>query len=121
MFHFPGAGGSVQANLDRWYEQFIQPNGRPSAEAAKVKTSEHNGLEQTTVDLSGTFLQTTTPMGPQSEEKPDYRMLAGVIETPSGPWFVKVIGPAKTVAHWEKSFYEFMASIKPAPQKSHGS
>jgi hypothetical protein len=113
VFHFRGAGGSVQANLDRWYSQFIQPDGRLSAEVAEVKTAERNGLKQTTVDLSGTFLQSTTPMGPQSEEKPNYRMLAGVIETPSGPWFIKITGPGKTVAHWEKSFYDFMASVKP--------
>ncbi len=113
VFHFEGAGGSVEANLNRWYDQFIQPDGRASAKAAKVKTSEHNGLKQTTVDLSGTFRQTTTPMGPESEEKPNYRMLAGVIETPSGPWFVKITGPGKTVTHWEKSFYEFMRSVRP--------
>jgi hypothetical protein len=101
VFHFRGAGGTVDANLNRWYGQFVQPDGRPSAEAAKVKTAERNGLKQTTVDLSGTFVQSTTPMGPVSAEKPNYRMLAGVIETASGPWFIKITGPEKTVAHWE--------------------
>jgi hypothetical protein len=110
--HFPGSGGSVEANLSRWYEQFIQPDGRPSSAVAKVNKAEHNGFQQTTVDVSGTFSQTTTPMGPTGGDMPNYRMLGGVIETPVGPWFVKLIGPEKTVAHWEKSFYEFMKSFR---------
>lgn len=110
--HFPGTGGSVEANLSRWYDQFIQPDGRPSSAVAKVNKAEHNGFQQTTVDLSGTFSQTTTPMGPTGGDMPNYRMLGGVIETPVGPWFVKLIGPEKTVAHWEKSFNEFMKSFR---------
>jgi hypothetical protein len=39
-------------------------------------------------------------------------MLGGVIDTPVGPWFVKLIGPEKTVERWEKSFYEFMKSFR---------
>ncbi|UCG52004.1 MAG: hypothetical protein JSW58_00165 [Candidatus Latescibacterota bacterium] len=116
VFHFPGAGGSVEANLERWYRQFIQSDGKPSAAAAKLRRDEHHGLKQTTVDLSGTFRQTTTPMGPESEDKPNFRMLAGVVETSAGPWFVKVIGPERTVAHWEQTFYEFMKSFKPESQ-----
>ena len=110
--HFPGSGGSVEANLSRWYEQFIQPDGRPSSAVAKVNKAEHHGFQQTTVDVSGTFSQSTTPMGPTSEDKTNYRMLGGVIETPVGPWFVKLIGPEKTVARWEKSFYEFMKTFR---------
>lgn len=111
--HFPGTGGSVEANLNRWYEQFAQPDGRPSSAAAKSNKAKHHGFQQTTVDVSGTFSQTTTPMGPVSEEKPNFRMLGGVIETPLGPWFVKLVGPEPTVARWEKSFYEFMKSFRP--------
>ena len=111
--HFPGGGGSVEANLHRWYDQFVQPDGRPSSAVARVNKSEHHGLQQTTVDLSGTFQQSTTPMGPVSEEKLGFRMLGAVVETPAGPWFVKLIGPERTVARWEKSFYEFMTSFRP--------
>ena len=51
--------------------------------------------------------------GEPGDEIANYRMLGGVVETPGGPWFAKLIGPEKTVAHWEKSFYEFMNSFKP--------
>ena len=108
----PGDRRERRGQSNRWYEQFVQPDGRPSSAVAKVNKAEHNGLQQTTVDVSGTFSQTTTPMGPKSEEKPNFRMLGGVIETPIGPWFVKLIGPERTVARWEKSFYEFMKSFR---------
>jgi hypothetical protein len=110
--HFPGTGGSVEQNLTRWYQQFVQPDGRPTESVAKVATAEFNGFKQTTVDVSGTFSQSTTPMGPQGEDKPNFRMLAGVIETPMGPWFVKLTGPEKTVERWKDSFYEFMKSFQ---------
>ena len=111
IFHFPG-GGSVDANLRRWYGQFVQPDGKSSEEVAKVSKSTINNLNQTVVDLSGTYLFKPTPMAPTSTEKPGFRMLAAVIETSSGPWFVKAVGPEKTMAQWEDSFYEFMKSFK---------
>jgi hypothetical protein len=111
--HFAGGGGSVEANLRRWYQQFTQPDGRPSEAAARVNKAEHHGLQQTTVDVSGTFQVSTTPMGPTSEDKPGYRMLGAVVETPGGLWFVKLIGPERTVARWEKSFSEFMKTFRP--------
>jgi hypothetical protein len=110
--HFPGGGGGVESNLHRWYEQFVQPDGRPTASVAKVNKAEHHGFQQTTMDVSGTFQQSTTPMGPVGEEKPGFRMLGAVIETPGGPWFVKLVGPERTVARWEKSFHEFMRSFR---------
>lgn len=111
--HFAGGGGSVEANIHRWYEQFAQPDGRPSEAVARVNKAQHHGLEQTTVDVSGTFQQSTTPMGPTGEEKPGYRMLGAVVETPADLWFVKLIGPERTVARWEKSFYDFMRTFRP--------
>src|SRR3989338_9158151 len=28
LFYFPGQGGSIEDNLNRWYGQFIQPDGK---------------------------------------------------------------------------------------------
>ena len=45
------------------------------------------------------------------------RMIASVIETPSGNWFVKVVGPVKTVAAHEKRIRDFVkrAKLKDSP------
>ncbi|MFQ5651466.1 MAG: hypothetical protein ACE5IY_16145 [bacterium] len=112
IFYFQGQGGSVQANLERWYSQFAQPDGRPTRETADAKTTEVNNLTQTVVDIHGTYLFRPRPMAPTATEKPNTRMLAVVIETDSGPWFVKFVGPEKTVAKWEDSFRDFLASFR---------
>jgi hypothetical protein len=46
-----------------------------------------------------------------STPKPGYRMKAAVVETPGGPYFVKLTGPEKTVARWDASFTAFLRSI----------
>ena len=111
IFYFPGQGGSVQDNLDRWYGQFIQPDGKSTKEVAKVSKETVNNLPQTTVDVSGTYADQMRPMGP-STPKAGFRLLGGIIETGSGPWFVKLTGPEKSVEHWKDSFNEFMKSFK---------
>lgn len=111
IFHFPG-GGSAQANLQRWYGQFKQPDGRSSADVAEVKHATVNGLKQTTVALTGTFLFKENMMSQNATEKPNFKMLAAVIETGGGPWFVKCVGPEKTVTKWQSSFNDFLATFR---------
>jgi hypothetical protein len=112
VFHFGGEGGGAQANLDRWSSQFKQPDGSASTAAAKTEQLTVNGLTQTRLDLSGTYLFKTTPMAPHHTEKPDFRMLAAVVESSSGPWFVKLVGPEGTVSKWEASYKQFLDSFK---------
>jgi hypothetical protein len=111
VFHFPGTGGSVQANLDRWYSQFEQPDGRPSAEVARVSTRTVDGLRVTITDVSGTFAGGGMMGGPPSAPKPNHRMVAAIAETDGGPWFFKLTGPAATVERWRASFDQFVVSL----------
>lgn len=111
VFYFQGEGGGVQANIERWVSQFKQPeNGQLQPETEKQTV---NGLQQTIVDVSGTYLFKTRPMAPTATEKPGFRMLAAVIEgAESGPWFVKCVGPEKTMAKWEDSIYQFLQTFQ---------
>lgn len=97
VFHFPGTGGTVRANLDRWYGQFQQPDGGNTADLAKVEKFEAGGFLVTQVDVSGTYTGSMGPMDGGGEPMPDYRMLAGVVETPQGPWFLKCTGPEEVM------------------------
>lgn len=112
LFYFPGQGGSIEDNLNRWYGQFMQPDGKSTKDVAKVSKSTVNNLPQTTVDVSGTYLEQGRPMmrGPTTQ-KNNFRMLGGIVETENGPWFVKLTGPEKSVAKWHESFYTFMKSF----------
>jgi hypothetical protein len=38
-------------------------------------------------------------------------MRTAVVETPRGPYYLKLVGPATTVAAWNASFGEFLASL----------
>ncbi len=45
-------------------------------------------------------------------DKPHFRMKAAVVETPGGPYFVKLTGPERTVARWNDSFTAFLKSLR---------
>lgn len=114
MFFFGvGKGGGVQENLDRWYGQFTQPDGRPSRDAAVVAISTVNGLKVTAVDLAGTYKPGPTTDGPLPPPKAGFRMLAAVIEGDDGPWFLRAIGPGKTIAAARPGFDATLASLAP--------
>jgi hypothetical protein len=111
-YHFSGGGGTPQANIDRWIGQFHKADGTPATDTAKVARKEINGSAVTTLDVSGTYEGSMMPMQQAPKPKTDYRMLAAIVETKSGPWFFKLTGPAKTVAKWQSSFDIFLNSIR---------
>jgi len=112
VYYFGGSGGTVQANLDRWVGQMAQPDGRASKAVAKTSTLQSRaGLNITLVDVTGTYVAEVRPGSPERFNKPGFRQLAAVVETRTGPHFVKLAGPAATVAKWEGSFQEFLRGL----------
>jgi hypothetical protein len=105
-------GGSVQANLERWTNQIAQPGDSSTRSRAKTETFTINELKVTTIDLSGTYVAETAPGSNERHNDPDYRLRAAVIETPKGPHYVKLVGPAKTVGRWEKAFDSYLQSFE---------
>lgn len=109
VFFFPGEGGSVQANIDRWIGQFQRTDGSPATGDISRRAS--HGIPLTVVDVSGIYLAGSGMMT-ETKAKPNFRMLAAVAETTAGPWFFKLTGPAKTVAKWGPSFQSFLDTIQ---------
>jgi hypothetical protein len=109
---FMNIGGGVKANIDRWISQFKQPDGSSSHAKARQNKEPINGLQVTTVDLTGTFTGSGMAMGPPSPEKPGYRLLGAIVETPQGEVFFKLTGPEKTIASAEADFKSLLKSIK---------
>jgi len=114
LFHFPGSGGSIEANLERWYSQFSQPDGSSTAAKADRKQLKINGLPVTVVYVTGTFHQSgmAPQMGHSSPELPGFALLAAIVETAHGPWFFKTTGPQATIDHWRPAFEKFVQSFK---------
>jgi hypothetical protein len=112
--YFFGAnqGGGVSANIDRWISQMTQPNGKASKDLAKTSTMESHGLKISLVDLTGTYVAEMSPGATEHFNKPGFRLRAAVVETPGGPYYVKVIGPSATVAKWDASIAQFLKSLR---------
>jgi hypothetical protein len=113
FFFGQGGGGGVEENLDRWAGQMVQPNGKAGTRAqGKTGTFTTNGLKVTTLDISGTYSAGAMMGGGSAAPKGPARMTAAVVETPGGNYFVRVLGPQKTVAHWESSIDQFLKSLR---------
>ncbi len=111
IFYFGPAAGSVEANVKRWCEQFEQLDGKSSEEVAKREQVKAGKIDVTLIDLSGHMKSPMAPITP-GPTKDNYRLLAAIIEAPSGPWFVKATGPAKTMEASAKEFREFVLSVQ---------
>jgi|ERR1041385_2793452 hypothetical protein len=109
LYYFgQGQGGSTAANIQRWVGQIKQAEGS----SAKEEKLEVNGLKATTVDVAGTYVAETAPGSGTFNNKPGYRLRAAVVETPNGSYFVKLVGPEKTVAQWNESFLSYLKSFE---------
>ncbi len=111
VYHFPGEGGPVQDNIERWIGQFTKPDGGPATDLATTSGAVINGINVTVVDVSGTYMSASGPMLAEVAAKPGYRMLAAVAETPAGPWFFKLTGPERTVAKRQPEFQALLNSL----------
>src|SRR5260221_1363044 len=96
VYFFGGSGGSAGANIDRWIGQMQQPDGSASKDTARRETQTINGLKVATVDVSGTFVAEVRPGATERYNKPGFRLRAAVVETPRGPYYIKMTGPART-------------------------
>src|SRR5215510_4120188 len=101
-------GGSATANVERWISQMKQAEGS----SPKQESLEVNGLKVTTVDVAGTYVAETAPGSGTFHNKPSYRLRAAVVETPNGNYYVKLVGPEKTVTQWNDSFLGYVKSFE---------
>jgi hypothetical protein len=102
--------GSEDQNIKRYRGMFKAPAG-DNAKVEKAKIGDHN---VTHIDVQGTYLFKARPFDPsaQAEEKPDYRMIAVIADGKKGPFYVRFIGPAKSVEKNKKDFDEWLKNFK---------
>lgn len=113
IFYFgQGQGGTAAANIDRWVNQMQQPDGGSSKERAKESSQTINGLKVDTVDITGTYTAEMAPGSGTFHNSPNFRMRAAVVETPKGSYFIKLVGPEKTVNNQAQPFETFLKSLE---------
>ncbi|MSR60515.1 MAG: hypothetical protein EXS05_23215 [Planctomycetaceae bacterium] len=101
VFYFgeQGAGG-VQANIERWVNQF-EEKGRE----IRTVTGECPEGKYTLVELSGAYNKSVgPPIQRQTKRMPGWKVYNVMLETKSGHYFLKLDGPAKTIAAVEDEF-----------------
>lgn len=107
--HFPGMKNvPAEAQLERWYNQFSQPDGKATKDVAIAQSFVLGDATVTLADIPGT-------MDAGEGKKPNYRLIAAIIEHPQGPHFVKVTGPTKTIDKWKDSIVEYVKSVEVTP------
>lgn len=111
VYYFGADGGTVAANLERWTDQMIQPDGRPSAEVATTTGFEVASLAVTVLDVPGIYSSEVQPESGMHYFKRGFHLKAAVVETPEGPYFFKLTGPSQTVSTWDSRFTTFLHSI----------
>lgn len=99
------AGGSTEANVQRWIGQFDHP-------APEIRTARKVGdVDVTLVEVSGTYAG--NGMLPQNRAvKQDGWTLVGAIAAPGGmPYFFKMLGPSASVRAARPAFDAMIASL----------
>lgn len=100
------AGGSAEANIDRWVAQFTDPSSEKRAK--KVV----HGLKISTVEVSGTFqagAMTTTDA--VATPRTGWMLEGAVVETDEGSYFFKLTGPSASIKRGRRDFDALVDSI----------
>ncbi|MGB5812278.1 MAG: hypothetical protein WBG86_17200 [Polyangiales bacterium] len=116
VFFMGTAGaGSVNANVERWIGQFTQPDG---TRVVDVKPEEKKvaGFDVTQLEVAGDY-SGMLPQGDPDVTETDQRLLAAIVSTPQGPYYIKLLGPDTVVAKNKAAFEGMLASMKPTAKK----
>jgi hypothetical protein len=113
VYYFGKNGaGSVEDNVNRWVDQFEQPSGKPSREVAKIEKTKFAGQDATYISLAGRFVGQAMPGVAQPADKADQALLAAIIDSPTGPYYFKLVGAKPTVDAGAKAFRAMLDSLK---------
>ena len=98
------AGGSVDANIERWVGQFGE-DGKRTLRRSKERIA---GLDVILVQLQGTF---SGGMAKDARPIPDAALLGAIVVTPGSAHFFKMTGPARTVLAANDELHQLVASL----------
>lgn len=107
-----GGAGSIDDNVNRWLDQFQQPDGKSARDAAKIEKTKFAGQDATYVSVTGRYITQGMPGGSGPVDKPDQALLAAIVGSPSGPYYFKLVGAKATVDANAKAFRSLLDSLK---------
>lgn len=108
---FQGNWGSIDDNVQRWYGQFSQPDGRSTEVVARRWELETEGaFPATLVDIPGTY-QGGMGMGAGGSFE-GYRMLGAIVNAGPQFYYLKLTGPEAEVAALREGFEGMIRSMR---------
>jgi hypothetical protein len=110
VYAFPGGAGTVDANIKRWQSQFTGPDGNPPK--IESKTVKGKNVEVTRVETSGRYKPSPLPGVAPEPERDNARLLGAIVVTDRVGYFLKMVGPDKTMASIRPAFDELLSSIE---------
>ena len=109
LFAFPGGGGSVKQNLDRWQTQFQDENGK--SPKLITETRKGKGVDVTYAETSGRYVAAVTPGAQEKFDKADWVLYGAIVQTADTGYFFKMIGPKATMKAAKPAFDAMIKSI----------
>jgi hypothetical protein len=110
VFAFRGGAGSVEDNLTRWQKLFKDEDGNPpKIESKKVQSK---NIEVTRAETSGHYYPAALPGAPKQPDRPRARLLGVIVTGEKYSYYLRMVGPDKTMKKLTKDFDEMIKSIK---------
>ena len=109
VFAFRGGAGSVEDNLTRWQKLFKDEDGNPpKIESKKVQAK---NTEVTRAETSGHYYPTSFG-GKKEPDRPGARLLGVIVTGEKFSYYIRMVGPDKTMKKLKDDFDEMIKTIK---------
>ena len=100
----------LEMNVQRWCGQFEFPPGETCQSATKQQQLDGTTHPTTIIEMAGTY-KGSSMFGPPADPKPNYKMITAEVVS-DRPYYIKMVGPAKTVDRWRDAFIEMVKAAK---------
>jgi hypothetical protein len=109
VFAFRGGAGSVDDNLKRWQRLFKDKDGNPPRiESKKVKGQ---NVEVTRAETAGHYYPAQFG-GATEPDRPDARLLGAIVTGDDTSYYIRMVGPDKTMKKLRTNFDDMLKTIK---------
>ena len=109
-----GSGGDAKANISRWKGMIKPAEGVKDEDAYKTTEMKAGDVKITVFEGNSAYKHKNRPFDPNEagEMRANYRLVGVVFDSPNGPYFIRMVGPAKTLEANRKGFENWLKSFK---------
>jgi hypothetical protein len=106
---FTGGAGPVDANLKRWQGMFKDKEGNPpNIESRQVKGE---NVDVTRAETAGDYHPAQMPGRRPEPDRPNARLLGAIITAERVTYYVRMVGPNRTMIKIRPDFDELLTTI----------